>query len=183
MYGCLFRLITSRNFIRSFQFGTTSNFRMEEKNLTKVKRVTRSGNKRKIESPTNASQSDDSDSSEKICKQIPAKGKAKKAAKIEANLKSPNPESKEKVPKAKKNENSDVKPAEKITKSGKKISVKSEAVPKPELVIPQINIPLKGEIIPRIDGPSPHNGTVQFNNKVYLGAHISAAGISSIQHI
>jgi len=150
---------------------------MEEENLTKVKRVTRSGNKRKIESPTNASQSDDSDSSEKIGKRIPAKGKAKKAAKIEA--KSPKPDAKEKGSKAKKNENSDVKP-EKIPKSGKKTSVKSEAVPKPELVIPQINIPLKGEIISRIDGPSPHNGTVKFNNKVYLGAHISAAGI---QHI
>lgn len=175
MYGCLFRLITFRNLIRPFQSEVILNLRMEGGK----KRVTRSGNKRKIESPTITPQTDDSDARSDV-EGSPVKGKAKKTAKIESKspkaVAIPQTKSKGKGPnKAKKNENADVKP-EKVPKSEKKTSVKSEAVPKPELVIPQINIPLKGEIIPRIDGPSPHNGTVQFNNKVYLGAHISAAG-------
>lgn len=49
---------------------------------------------------------------------------------------------------------------------------------KPELEIPEIIIPAKLEKIPRVDGPSPWNGTISYTNKVYLGAHISAAGNS-----
>ena len=48
--------------------------------------------------------------------------------------------------------------------------------PKAELLVPEIVIPSKGEMIIRPTGPSPYNGTIQFANKVYLGAHISAAG-------
>lgn len=78
--------------------------------------------------------------------------------------------------------------SEKAPRSKKKgSSVKKEetegAIPKPELVVPEINIPLKGDIIPRLDGPSPHNGTIQYNNKVYLGAHISAAGELHFIHV
>lgn len=51
-----------------------------------------------------------------------------------------------------------------------------KGISKPELEIPDIIIPKKMEKIARIDGPSPWNGTISYTNKIYLGAHISAAG-------
>lgn len=54
---------------------------------------------------------------------------------------------------------------------------KGDGSTKPELVIPEIIIPVDKKIILRKDGPSPWNGTIKYDNKVFLGAHISAAGI------
>ena len=68
--------------------------------------------------------------------------------------------------------------AEEKPKKNKKTSSSAAAgkAPKAELVVPDIKIPSKGEVVARPTGPSPYNGTIQFTNKVYLGAHISAAG-------
>ncbi|XP_046450041.1 probable endonuclease 4 isoform X2 [Daphnia pulex] len=60
------------------------------------------------------------------------------------------------------------------TDTGKKVS--KNDVPKPEMVIPEIIIPSNKPIIKREVGPSPWNGTVKYDNKIFLGAHISAAG-------
>lgn len=68
---------------------------------------------------------------------------------------------------------------EKATKSAKtasETSVTKSAVPKPEMVIPEIVIPINKPSIKREDGPSPWNGTIKYDNKIFLGAHISAAG-------
>lgn len=62
----------------------------------------------------------------------------------------------------------------KKTDTGKKVS--KNDVPKPEMVIPEIIIPSNKPIIKREVGPSPWNGTVKYDNKIFLGAHISAAG-------
>ena len=56
------------------------------------------------------------------------------------------------------------------------VSTLNNGVSKPELVIPEIVIPVNKIKIPRTDGPSPWNGTIKYDNKVFLGAHISAAG-------
>lgn len=64
--------------------------------------------------------------------------------------------------------------------NGENVNVKpkpnTSEIIKPELVIPEINIPTNKPQILRKDGPSPWNGTIEYNNKVFLGAHISAAG-------
>ncbi|XP_057367462.1 probable endonuclease 4 [Daphnia carinata] len=68
---------------------------------------------------------------------------------------------------------------EKVKKSAKaasETSVTKCAVPKPEMIIPEIVIPINKPSIKREDGPSPWNGTMKFDNKIFLGAHISAAG-------
>jgi membrane-bound lytic murein transglycosylase B len=59
----------------------------------------------------------------------------------------------------------------------RKTTVAKAAVEKPQLKIPEIEIPVKGEIIERPKGPSPWgNGTIKFTDKMYPGAHVSAAG-------
>ena len=71
--------------------------------------------------------------------------------------------------------------------SAKKTSKKSvktvkkdpdDPTPKPDnqLKIPEIIIPRNQDVIPRVEGPSPFNGTICYENRVCLGAHISAAG-------
>ena len=67
------------------------------------------------------------------------------------------------------------KEAGKSSKSKHKEAVEEKAT-KPELVIPDILIPLNKPKIKRPQSVSPWNGTLEYNNKVYLGAHISAAG-------
>lgn len=64
----------------------------------------------------------------------------------------------------------------KVEKTDTEKSVSKNGVPKPEMVIPEIIIPSNKPIIKREDGPSPWNGTVKYDNKIFLGAHISAAG-------
>jgi DNA-binding FrmR family transcriptional regulator len=68
---------------------------------------------------------------------------------------------------------------EKPKKNKKNSSTAAEKAPKAEFVVADIKIPSKGEVVVRPTGPSPYNGTIQFTNKVYLGAHISAAGINN----
>lgn len=75
-------------------------------------------------------------------------------------------EGNEKPPKVKK---------EKVSKFSEKSTTKT-AVPKPEMVIPEIVIPINKPSIKREDGPSPFNGTIKYDNKIFLGAHIPAAG-------
>jgi hypothetical protein len=59
----------------------------------------------------------------------------------------------------------------------KKATATKAAVEKPQLQIPEIEVPVKGEIIERPKGPSPWgNGTIKFTDKMYPGAHVSAAG-------
>lgn len=58
----------------------------------------------------------------------------------------------------------------------------SDSVAKPELAIPEIIIPVNKPQILKKAGPSSWNGTVKYDNKVFLGAHISAAGLTSKCH-
>jgi len=118
--------------------------------------------KRKLASPITESDTDPSvkeDSDDDFVKaKAPKRSNKKKKATPKANL------SKEE--------------AEEKPNKSKKISSSAAAgkAPKAELVVPDIKIPSKGEVVARPTGPSPYNGTIQFTNKVYLGAHISAAG-------
>jgi len=118
--------------------------------------------KRKLASPITESETDPSvkeDSDDDFVKaKAPKRSNKKKKATPKANL------SKEE--------------AEEKPNKSKKISSSAAAgkAPKAELVVPDIKIPSKGEVVARPTGPSPYNGTIQFTNKVYLGAHISAAG-------
>ena len=65
----------------------------------------------------------------------------------------------------------------KAKKIGTEKSVSKDVVPKPELIIPEIVIPVNKPVIKRKNGPSPWNGTIKYENKIFLGAHISAAGL------
>ena len=119
--------------------------------------------KRKLASPVAESESDVSIKEESDDDFIKAKApkrssKKKKVSSTSADL------SKEQV-------------EEKPKKNKKNSSTAAEKAPKAEFVVADIKIPSKGEVVVRPTGPSPYNGTIQFTNKVYLGAHISAAGI------
>ena len=171
----------------------------EEVDFSQIKRATRSGVKRKELSPAG----DDAGKKSNIVKQLKDKSvkiELAKKIKTEADEELAFEDVKikvENVTAEKANNGTQQKKAKKVAsekpllkeepvKLKKAPQVKKKAAatkataggaPKPELVIPDINIPLKGEIIPKMDGPSPHNGTIQYSNKIFLGAHISAAGI------
>ena len=69
---------------------------------------------------------------------------------------------------------------EKVKKPARKASA-GEDVKKEKMQLPVLDIvvPESGKLVPRCDGPSPWNGTIKYTNKVYLGAHVSAAGMKS----
>ena len=122
-----------------------------------AERITRSGVKRKNpeSSKTSGSRSSDlKDEKSPVTMKTPAKSSSKNA-----------PAKSEQKQKLK---------AQVDIKSEGKAKDPSE---KPQLNVPEIQIPVKGELIKRIQGPSPWgNGTIHYTNKMYLGAHISTAG-------
>ena len=82
---------------------------------------------------------------------------------------------KTKTAKVEEKEQATKKEAKPLTK--KKTTAAKAAVEKPQLKIPEIEVPVKGEIIERPKGPSSWgNGTIKFTDKMYPGAHVSAAG-------